>query len=94
VTTALTAMNCTSVAILSAAGASAHFGVSRQEFVLNVTLLVFAISNTPLVLAPMSEVVSQSRAIRFDSCDVTRFIRGPGCNVMYSSMLMPSLAAI
>ena len=57
-TTALTALNCTSIAVLAAGGAPEHYGVSRQEYTLAVTMLVFAIANTPLVLAPISEVVS------------------------------------
>jgi hypothetical protein len=60
-TTMLTAMNCTSVAILTAAGGPEHFGVNRESFVLTLTLLLLTISFTPLILAPLSETVRRSK---------------------------------
>lgn len=59
------AINCTSVAIMATWG-PAHFGVSREVFELSFTVVLVAISFTPMVLAPLSEVVS--RRFRFDAC--------------------------
>lgn len=56
-TTMLTAANCTSVAILNEFG-QVRFGVSREEFALSLTVLMISIACTPLVLAPLSELVS------------------------------------
>ena len=55
--TLCTALNCTSVAIMTTWGPE-RFGVSREAFVLTFSVLLLAISFTPMVLAPLSEVVS------------------------------------
>ncbi|KAI9636527.1 MSF transporter [Dioszegia hungarica] len=66
-TTMLTAMNCTSVAILTAAGGPEHFGVNRESFVLTLTLLLLTISFTPLILAPLSETVGRNMILQITS---------------------------
>jgi hypothetical protein len=52
--TALTALNATSMAIMSTWG-PAYFGTSRLHFVLGLTLYNLSVSMAPLVLAPLSE---------------------------------------
>lgn len=66
VTSTLTAVNCTHVAIVNPAGQE-RFGVSREEFVWAISVLLFAIAFAPLVLAPLSETVSVGLS----------FLRGP-----------------
>jgi len=58
-TSFLSAVNCTHIAIVNPAGQE-RFGVSRDHFVLSVTVLLLAIALTPLVLAPISEAVRHS----------------------------------
>jgi hypothetical protein len=55
-TTFLTAVNCTSVAIVTLHG-MAWFGVDRERITLSLTLLLIPIAFTPMVLAPLSEKV-------------------------------------
>lgn len=57
ITTLLTAVNCASVTILSPFGQE-YFGVSREVFLLSLTVMMICVASTPLVLAPLSEVVS------------------------------------
>ena len=54
---ALTALNVTSVAPMSHF-APEWFHVTRVEFQLSLTVMMLAISLTPMILAPLSEVVS------------------------------------
>ena len=56
VTSLLTAINCTHIAIVNPAGQE-RFGVSRDQFILSVTILILAIALAPLILAPVSETV-------------------------------------
>jgi hypothetical protein len=56
VITALTAANVTSIAIMTTWGPD-WFGVSREGFVLSLTIVMIPISFTPMVLAPLSETV-------------------------------------
>ncbi|KAK4686907.1 hypothetical protein P7C73_g3215, partial [Tremellales sp. Uapishka_1] len=57
--TALTAANATSVAPMTSRGV-AYYGVSREDYVLTITLYLIAISITPLALAPASEVFGRN----------------------------------
>jgi hypothetical protein len=62
VITALTAANVTSIAIMTTWGPD-WFGVSREGFVLSLTIVMIPISFTPMVLAPLSETVGPGRCI-------------------------------
>lgn len=55
--TLLTAINCTSTAIISNWGID-YFGVSRIQFLVSQTVLMVTIAITPMLLAPVSEAVS------------------------------------
>ena len=55
--TLLTAINCTSTAIISNWGID-YFGVSRIQFLVSQTVLMVTIAFTPMLLAPVSEAVS------------------------------------
>ena len=55
--TLLTAVNCTSGAIISTWGTE-YFGVNRTEFMASQTILMMTIAFTPMLLAPVSEAVS------------------------------------
>jgi hypothetical protein len=55
--TLLTAINCTSTAIISNWGID-YFGVSREQFLVSQTVLMVTIAFTPMLLAPISEAVS------------------------------------
>lgn len=55
--TTLSAANCTSTAIMAVWGPE-HFGTDREGYLLSLTVLLLSISFTPMVLAPLSEVVS------------------------------------
>ena len=54
--TTCTAINCTSVAIMATWGPE-RFKCSREAFELSFTVVLVAISFTPMALAPMSEIV-------------------------------------
>jgi hypothetical protein len=55
--TLLTAVNCTSTAILSNWGID-YFGVTREQFLVSQTVMMLTIAFTPILLAPVSEAVS------------------------------------
>jgi hypothetical protein len=53
-----TAVNCTSVAITATWGTE-WFGVDNVQFIASQTIMMIMVAGTPLLLAPLSEVVSR-----------------------------------
>jgi hypothetical protein len=52
-----TAINCTSTTVMATWGTE-WFGVSRIQYILSFSIMMWSVSFTPMILAPISEVVS------------------------------------